>query len=106
METTVKTRLLGLSRSQLEELAAELGQPAYRGRQIFEAAYRQRIQDTHQISTLPTTMRTEMATRGIEVGAPSIEQQFRSSDGTIRYLVALEDGETVETVWMPEGDDG
>ena len=37
---------------------------------------------------------------------PRIAQAFVSSDGTERYLVACNDGETVETVWMPNGDDG
>ena len=35
-----------------------------------------------------------------------MEKSFQSIDGTIRYLIAMADGETVETVWMPEGDDG
>ena len=37
---------------------------------------------------------------------PRIPQKFESRDGTVRYLVEMADGETVETVWMPEGDDG
>jgi 23S rRNA (adenine2503-C2)-methyltransferase len=40
------------------------------------------------------------------VGLPSLAHKFVSSDGTVRYLVELADGETVETVWMPEGDGG
>lgn len=106
LDATSKTRLLGLARVQLEELAVELGESAYRGRQIFDAIYRQRIGSIDQISTLPAAMRTELATHGVELGTPFIEKQFGSSDGTIRYLIALEDGESVETVWMPEGDDG
>jgi 23S rRNA (adenine2503-C2)-methyltransferase len=43
---------------------------------------------------------------GWSVGLPRIAQKFVSSDGTARYLLALDDSETVETVWMPEGDDG
>jgi 23S rRNA (adenine2503-C2)-methyltransferase len=37
---------------------------------------------------------------------PTIEKKFVSSDGTVRYLIGLADGETIETVWMPEGDGG
>jgi 23S rRNA (adenine2503-C2)-methyltransferase len=37
---------------------------------------------------------------------PSIQKRFLSSDGTVRYLIELSDSETVETVWMPEGDEG
>jgi 23S rRNA (adenine2503-C2)-methyltransferase len=106
MELSNKTRLLGIPRAELEELSAELGQPAYRGRQIFDAVYRQRIESVEAISTLPATMRAELLSRGVAVGAPTIAQKFESSDGTIRYLIGLEDGESVETVWMPEGDDG
>lgn len=43
---------------------------------------------------------------GYSVGLPKIAQTFMSSDGTERYLIACPDGETVETVWMPNGDDG
>ncbi len=42
----------------------------------------------------------------MEVGLPKIARTFVSSDGTMRYLVGLSDGETVETVWMPEDDGG
>jgi 23S rRNA (adenine2503-C2)-methyltransferase len=51
-------------------------------------------------------MRAELLSRGVSVGVPAIAKKFESSDGTIRYLIGLEDGESVETVWMPEGDDG
>ena len=37
---------------------------------------------------------------------PAIDRKFVSRDGTVRYLLRLADGETVETVWMPEGDGG
>ena len=40
------------------------------------------------------------------IGQPVIEKQFLSSDGTVRYLFAFADGQSVETVWMPDGDGG
>jgi 23S rRNA (adenine2503-C2)-methyltransferase len=40
------------------------------------------------------------------VGLPAIQKRFVSSDSTVRYLIELADNETVETVWMPEGDGG
>jgi 23S rRNA (adenine2503-C2)-methyltransferase len=43
---------------------------------------------------------------GYRVGLPEIVQTFRSVDGTERYLISGNDDKTVETVWMPEGDDG
>ncbi len=98
--------LLGLDLGELFSLAEELNQPAYRAQQLFESVYRQRALSTDHISTLPSQLRRELATRGIAIGWPRIESKFESTDGTVRYLMAYEDGQTVETVWMPEGDGG
>jgi len=91
---------------ELTKLALASGQPAYRGQQLFDAVYRQKIGRLDQISTLPLEYRARLAEQGWEVGLPAIARKFTSSDGTERYLVELSDGETVETVWMPEGDGG
>lgn len=98
--------LLGLDLRELTDLALESGQPAYRGQQLFDAVYRQKIDRLDQVSTLPLEYRARLADEGWAVGLPTISRKFVSSDGTVRYLVELSDGETVETVWMPEGDGG
>lgn len=51
-------------------------------------------------------LRDELIAVGYTVGMPEIVQAARSVDGTERYLMRLADGETVETVWMPDGDGG
>jgi 23S rRNA (adenine2503-C2)-methyltransferase len=91
---------------ELTSLALASGQPGYRGRQLFDAVYRQKIDRLEQVSTLPADYRTRLAEAGWEVGVPGIAGRFVASDGTVRYLIQLTDGETVETVWMPEGDGG
>jgi 23S rRNA (adenine2503-C2)-methyltransferase len=58
------------------------------------------------ITTLPRSLRQQLRANGVTVGIPQIAETFRSVDGTERYLVRCADGEVVETVWMPEGDDG
>jgi 23S rRNA (adenine2503-C2)-methyltransferase len=98
--------LLGLELPELAALVEESGQPAYRARQLFEALYRQRVETLEQISTLPEDFRQRLSEKGISVRMPRIENKFVSSDGTVRYLVACGDGQSVETVWMPEGDSG
>ena len=98
--------LLGLDLRELTNLATESGQPAYRGQQLFDAVYRQKLDRLDQVSTLPLEYRARLAEEGWGVGLPAIARKFVSSDGTVRYLVELADGETVETVWMPEGDGG
>ena len=106
MDQITYNPLLGLQLPELAALVEEFGQPAYRARQLFEALYRQRVETAEQISTLPQDFRRSLAERGFSVGQPGIEKKFVSSDGTVRYLVACGDGQTVETVWMPEGDGG
>lgn len=99
----------------------ELGEPAWRGRQLAEAMYQQRVAEISSISTFPKALRDRLADAGWRVSRPRISQVFRSVDGTERYLIQCppprEPGsvrggpgpgpgsETVETVWMPEGDD-
>jgi 23S rRNA (adenine2503-C2)-methyltransferase len=96
----------GLSLRELTDFVEEAGQPSYRGRQLFEALYRQRLGTADQISTLPQEFRQSLGQRGLSLGVPTIEKKFVSSDDTVRYLIAFADGQSVETVWMPEGDDG
>jgi 23S rRNA (adenine2503-C2)-methyltransferase len=99
---TPSKALLGLNLQELTQIADEAGQPSYRGRQLFEAVYRQRVQSTEQITTLPQDFRTSL----LPIGFPQIKKKFVSLDGTIRYLIEFADGQSVETVWMPDGDGG
>ena len=98
--------LFGLSLDALTALTKQLGQPTYRATQIAQAIYRQRITDINEITALPDTFREALKTENYAIGLPEIVQTARSIDGTERYLIRMADGETVETVWMPDGDGG
>jgi 23S rRNA (adenine2503-C2)-methyltransferase len=106
MSAPTLNSLLGLNLEELTALAVESGQPSYRGQQLFDAVYRQRLERLDKVSTLPTQYRLQLAERGWEIGTPTVDRKFISEDGTVRYLIRLADGEAVETVWMPEGDGG
>jgi len=106
MPSQSSNSLLGLTLQELTDLALESGQPAYRGQQVFDAVYRHKIDRLDQVSTLPLEYRARLVEQGWGVGLPQISRRFVSSDGTVRYLIELSDGETVETVWMPDGDGG
>ena len=96
--------LFGLSRQQLTELLSEFGQPPYRAGQLLQAMFQHRIGSLDQVQTLPRSLRQELAEAGWTINRPRIMETFRSVDGTERYLIAGQDGQTVETVWMPGGD--
>jgi 23S rRNA (adenine2503-C2)-methyltransferase len=98
--------LLGLNRQEVAELVEKAGEPSYRVQQIMNGVYRERMQSLDQVSTLPRQFREDLSQRGFAIGSPNVQERFVSRDGTIRYLVGFADGESVETVWMPEGDGG
>jgi len=102
--------LFGLDAEALAARMMEVGEPAWRGKQLAEALYRQRVAELSEITTLPKSLRRKLAVEDWQVGRPQIAQVFRSVDGTERYLVESEGKDqaasSVETVWMPEGDDG
>jgi 23S rRNA (adenine2503-C2)-methyltransferase len=98
--------LFGLDANALAARMVAAGEPAWRGKQLVEAIYHQRLTELSGITTLPKSLRIRLTAEGWEVGRPRIVQVFQSVDGTERYLVRGRDAQTVETVWMPEGDDG
>jgi len=101
-----EVELLGMDRAELGSLVEGLGERGYRAKQLLEAVYRQRVESIDEISTLSQGLRARLAEKGVSVGLSRIEQRFVSQDGTVRYLIGFGDGQSVETVWMPEGDGG
>src|SRR5579872_5586525 len=98
--------LFGLWNQDLSAALREFQLLPYRVRQLETALYRQKVADIHEVTTWPKELREKVVAAGFRVGLPKIVEIFRSVDGTERYLIAGSDGQTVETVWMPEGDGG
>src|ERR1700733_4548628 len=106
MTEALTLALLGMDRAEIAAVVSEAGEPGYRAKQIMDALYRQRVETLEEISTLPQEFRERLERSGVIVGAARIEKKFVSVDGTVRYLIGFADGQSVETVWMPEGDGG
>ncbi|MEM7434722.1 MAG: 23S rRNA (adenine(2503)-C(2))-methyltransferase RlmN [Myxococcota bacterium] len=84
-----------------EERVAEWGEPAYRGRQLFEWIHRHGVLDPGAMTNLPKSLRGRLVEEG--VGWPlSLSSSYRASDGTHKLLVEMPDGERVETVLIPQ----
>lgn len=105
-EIVTQNELLSLSNQELTDLVQRLGELAFRARQIADAIFRQRRESLNEVSNLPATLKSKLLDQGIKVGLPNVEQKFTSVDSTVRYLISFADGQSVETVWMPEGDFG
>ena len=100
--------LFGLDAAALALVLAGEGEPPWRANQIIQAMYNQYTTDISSITTLSLALRRRLIAKGWQIGRPEIAKAFQSIDGTERYLIDCPGPkpQTVETVWMPEGDDG
>jgi 23S rRNA (adenine2503-C2)-methyltransferase len=110
--SSVPVNLLGQSAEELRTFMQSLGEPGYRGAQIYRALYAERRFDVANMSNLPLALRERLAREAV-VALPQIVRRYVSGDGTVRYVLALPAAEssgelkatrpaTVETVFMPE----
>lgn len=97
---TGRTPLVGRTRDELVALAAELGEPAFRGRQLHDNVYRRRVLDPASMTDLPKALRERLSAEH-PVTLTTVREVFHSTDGTRRYLLSLGDGEAVESVFIP-----
>src|SRR6185369_9233923 len=96
-----RTDLVGLSQAELVGFVGQVGQPAYRGRQIFAAIQHRRLRSFDEMSDLPKPLR-EHLNQIATVSTLKIESRYLSSDGTRRFLMKTHDNFPVETVFIPE----
>ncbi len=95
----MKADLLSMFPEELGELVFELGQPKYRGKQIFEALYKG-ARYINDFTALPKIFREALSEKAF-IPTANIKRKLVSAiDGTVKYLYSLHDGETVESVFM------
>ncbi len=100
--------LLGKSLNELREWMASLGEPAYRGAQVYHAIYAERRREFAAMTNLPAVLRERLG-REAAITLPMIARKYHSADGSVRYLLPLGIGSAadaarpaaVEAVFMP-----
>jgi len=95
------THLTGLDAVELSALVESLGEPAYRGRQLFGALFKRRLRSFEEMTDLPKNFRAALAARAT-AATLKVESRYISEDGTRRYLLKTHDNLPVETVFIPE----
>jgi 23S rRNA (adenine2503-C2)-methyltransferase len=102
MQTGANTmNLFGLDRTELERAMLDRGLPAYRGRQVYRALYARGVSSFDELTDLSRPLRESLASEH-EIRKPRVVSSHVSRDGTIKYLVELDDGRNVECVYIPE----
>ncbi|HBF39393.1 MAG TPA: 23S rRNA (adenine(2503)-C(2))-methyltransferase RlmN, partial [Firmicutes bacterium] len=94
----------GLYLEEVQDYFYSLDLPKYRALQVYTWMYQKQALDWEEMTDLPKKMRQLFQQQGITIGSLKPRDQIHDSDGTIKYLFELEDGNTIESVFIPEED--
>jgi 23S rRNA (adenine2503-C2)-methyltransferase len=97
----VSTNVFGLELPALETLLAELGEPRYRARQLYTWLYARRARSLGEMVNLGRDLRSRLS-RAASLQWPGVAEREHSADGTVKFLFRLDDGASVESVYIPE----
>lgn len=103
MDNVNPPHITDVSREELCRMVAELGEPAYRARQIAEQIYRHRITSPVMMSNIPRQLREKMEA----IFAPfpvTVKEQIAAPDNTVKLLLQLHDNNQIEMVLIPAGE--
>ncbi|MBL0210879.1 MAG: 23S rRNA (adenine(2503)-C(2))-methyltransferase RlmN [Holophagaceae bacterium] len=89
-----------MDRKELRAWLAVLGEPAFRGDQVFEGLHRHRFASWNQFTSLSTALRAKLESAA-QLQWPEITESIDSEDGSTKHVFRLSDGRQVEGVHMP-----
>ena len=97
--------LIGLSLAEMQAAMAADGLPGFRAKQVWHWIYKRGVTDFEVMQNLPKDMRAILAEK-YSIERPEVVTEQKSEDGTIKWLLALADGQQVEAVFIPEKERG
>jgi len=100
LSDNTKLDLKGLLPDELAAALEPLGAPAFRGRQVFGWMHRRLATDFAEMTDLPAALRAKLAEE-FRLTALREVDRAEAADGATRFLFALADSNTVETVYLP-----
>ena len=105
MSAPEKTNLLGLDREALESFFTTRGEKSFRATQVMKWIYGQGVSGFGDMTNLSKSLRNDLEACA-EVRLPEIAEDQLSDDGSRKWLLRLDDGNCIETVFIPEADRG
>lgn len=97
-----KPSLLGLPPEKLLEAVSPVVDQGFRARQIYRAIHERGVATFAAMTDLPLELRHALDER-FDIALPTVKADRCSADGTAKLLIELEDGKTIETVDIPDG---
>lgn len=104
-ESQEKRDIIGLSRDEMAEALAALGEKSFRVKQVWHWLYHQGARDFSAMTTLSKTLREKLEAH-FYISRPDTLEELTSKDRTRKWLFGFEDGKSIETVYIPEEDRG
>ncbi len=104
-DNVAKVNLLNLTRQGLGDYFLSLGEPSYRAEQVFKWIHFFGVTDFAKMTNLSKALRQRLA-EVAEIALPEIAYQKPSTDGTVKWILRLADGNCIETVYIPETNRG
>lgn len=101
MSATARTNLLGLDRQAMEAFFVERGHKAFHGRNVLKWIHKHGVTDFDAMTDISKALRAELKEYA-EVRVPEILLQQTSADGTRKWVMELDCGNRIETVYIPE----
>lgn len=101
----IKHNLFNYDQAGLEQYFIELGQPKYRAQQVLKWIHQEGIRNFDVMTNLSKDLRNILKNQ-CNLDLPEITREQKSSDGTVKWLLTLADGNAIETVYIPEDDRG
>ena len=105
MDLNSKVNLLDLDKAGLEAFFSELGEKPFRASQVLKWIYQFGVRDFNSMSNLSKSLREKLIEIA-EVRPPEMLSEHRSHDGTIKWVLKLDEKNCIETVFIPEADRG
>ena len=99
--TSSKINLLNLSRTELEAFFAELGEKAFRASQLIKWIYQFGVDDFDAMTNISKNLRTKLKEVAV-IRVPKVVTDQKSEDGTHKWVLEIDSGNHIETVFIPE----
>src|SRR5437773_8755279 len=93
--------LASMDLPELEAAIAAIGHPAYNARQVYSWIYRKGVTDFEQMTNLSRPLRADLD-GPFRISTPRVVDKDVSEDGTVKYLLELEDGRQIESVFIAD----
>ncbi len=98
-----ETNLMELDQRSMERCFVELGSKAFHGRNVFKWIHKQGVIDFNQMTDISKRLRVQLESLA-EIRLPELVFEQPARDGTRKWVLQLDDGQRIETVYIPDGE--